>query len=47
MAACSRAPRPFDVILTNPPFGGKEGKDAQTSSPSRPAQRRCSSCSTS
>ena len=25
------APQTFDVILTNPPFGGKEGKDAQTS----------------
>ncbi len=24
------APCAFDVILTNPPFGGKEGKDAQT-----------------
>lgn len=24
-----RAPAQFDVILTNPPFGGKEGKDAQ------------------
>lgn len=24
------APGQFDVILTNPPFGGKEGKDAQT-----------------
>jgi len=24
------APAIFDVILTNPPFGGKEGKDAQT-----------------
>jgi type I restriction enzyme M protein len=23
------APKTFDVILTNPPFGGKEGKDAQ------------------
>jgi len=23
------APKQFDVILTNPPFGGKEGKDAQ------------------
>jgi type I restriction enzyme M protein len=23
------APHTFDVILTNPPFGGKEGKDAQ------------------
>ena len=25
------APQVFDVILTNPPFGGKEGKEAQTS----------------
>lgn len=25
------APQEFDVILTNPPFGGKEGKEAQTS----------------
>ena len=24
------APDQFDVILTNPPFGGKEGKEAQT-----------------
>jgi type I restriction enzyme M protein len=24
------APAQFDVILTNPPFGGKEGKEAQT-----------------
>jgi type I restriction enzyme M protein len=24
------APQTFDVILTNPPFGGKEGKEAQT-----------------
>ena len=24
-----KAPKQFDVILTNPPFGGKEGKDAQ------------------
>ena len=24
------APHTFEVILTNPPFGGKEGKDAQT-----------------
>jgi type I restriction enzyme M protein len=24
-----KAPRNFSVILTNPPFGGKEGKDAQ------------------
>ena len=26
----SSAPSLFDVVLTNPPFGGKEGKDAQT-----------------
>ena len=26
----AEAPQTFDVILTNPPFGGKEGKDAQT-----------------
>jgi type I restriction enzyme M protein len=25
-----RAPQAFDVVLTNPPFGGKEGKEAQT-----------------
>jgi len=24
------APELFDVVMTNPPFGGKEGKDAQT-----------------
>ncbi|MDI9571424.1 MAG: N-6 DNA methylase [Pseudomonadota bacterium] len=24
------APHSFDVVLTNPPFGGKEGKEAQT-----------------
>ena len=24
------APEAFDVVLTNPPFGGKEGKEAQT-----------------
>lgn len=28
-ALFERAPAQFDVILTNPPFGGKEGKDAQ------------------
>lgn len=27
------APSQFDVILTNPPFGGKEGSDAQTRFP--------------
>jgi type I restriction enzyme M protein len=28
-ALFDHAPRQFDVILTNPPFGGKEGTDAQ------------------
>ncbi len=28
-ALFEQAPKTFDVILTNPPFGGKEGKDAQ------------------
>ena len=28
-ALFDKAPKHFDVILTNPPFGGKEGKDAQ------------------
>jgi type I restriction enzyme M protein len=28
-----QAPSTFDVILTNPPFGGKEGKDAQKNFP--------------
>lgn len=28
-ALFANAPQSFDVILTNPPFGGKEGKDAQ------------------
>ena len=28
-ALFDKAPKQFDVILTNPPFGGKEGKDAQ------------------
>jgi type I restriction enzyme M protein len=28
-ALFDKAPQQFDVILTNPPFGGKEGKDAQ------------------
>lgn len=28
-ALFGNAPKQFDVILTNPPFGGKEGKDAQ------------------
>ncbi len=29
--AVQDAPSLFDVVLTNPPFGGKEGKEAQTS----------------
>lgn len=41
------APALFDVVMTNPPFGGKEGKAAQTHSPTRPAPRRSSSFSTS
>ena len=28
-ALFEQAPATFDVVLTNPPFGGKEGKDAQ------------------
>ena len=28
-ALFDRAPKQFDIILANPPFGGKEGKDAQ------------------
>ena len=26
----ANAPEQFDVVMTNPPFGGKEGKEAQT-----------------
>jgi type I restriction enzyme M protein len=32
-ALFDKAPKQFDVILTNPPFGGKEGKDAQKNFP--------------
>lgn len=32
-ALFENAPKQFDVILTNPPFGGKEGKDAQKNFP--------------
>lgn len=32
-ALFDEAPGKFDVILTNPPFGGKEGKDAQKNFP--------------
>jgi len=32
-ALFEQAPKQFDVILTNPPFGGKEGKDAQKNFP--------------
>lgn len=28
-ALFDKAPKQFDVVLANPPFGGKEGKDAQ------------------
>jgi type I restriction enzyme M protein len=28
-ALFDKAPKTFDVVLTNPPFGGKEGRDAQ------------------
>jgi type I restriction enzyme M protein len=32
-ALFDKAPKHFDIILTNPPFGGKEGKDAQKNYP--------------
>ncbi|CUK20987.1 N-6 DNA methylase [Achromobacter xylosoxidans] len=32
-ALFDKAPKQFDLILTNPPFGGKEGKDAQKNFP--------------
>lgn len=32
-ALFEHAPKTFDYILTNPPFGGKEGKDAQKNYP--------------
>ena len=32
-ALFEQAPKQFNVILTNPPFGGKEGKDAQKNFP--------------
>ena len=32
-ALFEQAPKQFDVILTNPPFGGKEGKEAQKNFP--------------
>lgn len=32
-ALFEQAPKQFDLILTNPPFGGKEGKDAQKNFP--------------
>ena len=37
----------FDVILANPPFGGKERKECSRTFPSRPARRRFCFCSTS
>ncbi len=43
----TEAPALYDVVLMNPPFGGKEGKDARRALPIRPARRRCCFCSTS
>ncbi len=40
------APERFHVVLTNPPFGGKEGKEAQGPFPSRRARLKCCFCST-
>ena len=37
----------FDVVLANPPFGGKERKEVQQNFPIRPARRRSCSSSTS
>jgi type I restriction enzyme M protein len=37
----------FDVVLANPPFGGKERKEVQQNFPSARARRRSCSCSTS
>jgi type I restriction enzyme M protein len=41
------APALFDVILTNPPFGGKEGKEAQTNFDYKTSATQRSSSSTS
>lgn len=41
------APGQFDVILTNPPFGGKEGKDAQTNFDYKTSATEPFSCNTS
>ena len=35
------APQQFDVVLTNPPFGGKEGKEAQTRFAYKTGATRC------
>jgi type I restriction enzyme M protein len=37
----------YDVVLANPPFGGKERKEVQQNFPSAPARRPSCSCSTS
>src|SRR5476651_455935 len=37
----------YDVVLANPPFGGKERKEVQQNFPSARARRRSSSFSTS
>ena len=37
----------FDVVLANPPFGGKERPEVQQNFRSRPARRRSCSCSIS
>lgn len=41
------APDLFDVVLMNPPFGGKEGRRPRPGSPTRLRRRRSCSCSTS
>ena len=37
----------MNMILANPPFGGKERKECSRTFPSRPARRRFCFCSTS
>jgi len=41
------APELYDVVLMNPPYGGKRARRPRQASPTRPGPRRCSSCSTS
>ena len=40
------APMGFDYILTNPPFGSKEGKDAQAAFAYKTGKAQILSCST-